>query len=148
MPTPVSEMARRTHSPHVISATGGSVSGSTVTQSSQMCNSPPSGIASRAFSARFITTCWIRVGSAFTTHLSMPGPKVSLMFSGSVRCRMSAVSVMKEARSMGRVSMIERRLKSSIRCTSCAALRDSSRMVSATGAISGDRPGLRRRIWA
>ena len=114
IPTPVSDTDARTQLPGVISGIGGSAFEVTLIKERSNCNRPPSGMASRALTAKFIKTCCKRVGSAETIYDSFSYRKSTRIVSGRVRLSSFSISFRKGTKSSVLCSITERRLKSKI----------------------------------
>ena len=85
MPTPVSVTEIFTYEPGLMPRYLLATSSSTSAFDVAICSEPPFGIASRAFTTRFISTCSICPASAFVAPSPGPGAKVSSTSSPSSR---------------------------------------------------------------
>ena len=102
MPCPVSLTVSRTYVPGVIGGLLFASESSTTTFCVRTVSFPPSGIASRAFTARFMITCSIWPGSALTGLTWGPGKKENSMCSPIRRGSIFPMSEMTTFRSSKR----------------------------------------------
>ena len=140
IPVPASETVMQIQSPGGISVNIFSLGCFFSACERLRCTSPPFGIASRALTSKFISACWMRVGSALAMYDPVSALNVRMIFSGMVWLRILTISLMKERRSRGAAAIGVRRLKSKICWISWAAFWDSPRIVSKAWVFHSNQP--------
>jgi hypothetical protein len=113
MPQPLSSTLSSTNSPAWAPGCRAASSDPSVTLRVPRASVPPSGMASRAFTHRFMSTCWIWPGSACAVHSSGSSTVVSRTVAGSIRRSSAAVSPTVVLSAAGRGRLASRRLNAS-----------------------------------